>query len=52
MGFEQAGLSLRPHMEVNQIHSVLSLVEVNAGLAVLHVYAFMPCTVAALCDAR
>ncbi len=40
MGFEQAGLSLRPHMEVNQIHSVLSLVEVNAGIAVLPAYAF------------
>ncbi|MCD4513835.1 hypothetical protein LQT97_21630 [Brucella pseudogrignonensis] len=39
-------------MEVNQIHSVLSLVEVNAGLAVLPVYAFMPCTVAALWDAH
>jgi DNA-binding transcriptional LysR family regulator len=40
MGFEQAELALRPHMEVNQIHSVLSLVEVNAGIAVLPAYAF------------
>ncbi len=40
IGFEQAKLALRPHMEVNQIHSVLSLVEVNAGIAVLPAYAF------------
>lgn len=40
LGFEQAKLALRPHIEVNQIHTVLSLVEVNAGIAVLPAYAF------------
>jgi DNA-binding transcriptional LysR family regulator len=40
MGFEHANLALRPHLEVNQIHTVLSLVEVNAGIAVLPAYAF------------
>lgn len=40
MGFEHAKLSLRPHMEVNQVHTVLSLVEVNAGIAVLPAYTF------------
>lgn len=40
LGFEQTGLALRPHMEVNQVHSVLSLVEVNAGISVLPAYAF------------
>lgn len=40
IGFEQTNLALRPHMEVNQIHTILSLVEVNAGIAVLPAYAF------------
>jgi len=40
MGFEQAGLILRPVHEVNQVHTALSLVECNAGIAVLPAYAF------------
>ncbi|CAH0342418.1 HTH-type transcriptional regulator CynR [Rhizobium sp. CECT 9324] len=40
IGFETAGLPLRPHLEVHQIHTALSLVESGAGLAVLPTYAF------------
>lgn len=40
IGFETAGLPLRPHLEVHQIHTALSLVESGAGVAVLPTYAF------------
>ncbi len=40
IGFETAGLPLRPHLEVHQIHTALSLVESGAGIAVLPTYAF------------
>lgn len=40
IGFESAGISLRPHLEVHQINTALSLVESGAGLAVLPTYAF------------
>lgn len=40
LGFEQAGLPFRPLLEVNQIHTALSLVENNAGIAILPAYAF------------
>lgn len=40
IGFETVGLPLRPHLEVHQIHTALSLVESGAGLAVLPTYAF------------
>ncbi|WP_206612693.1 LysR family transcriptional regulator [Paenirhodobacter populi] len=39
-GFESAGIPLRPHLEVHQIHTALSLVESGAGVAVLPTYAF------------
>lgn len=39
-GFESAGIPLRPHLEVHQIHTALSLVESRAGVAVLPTYAF------------
>ncbi len=40
IGFETAGIALRPHLEVHQITTALSLVESGAGLAVLPAYAF------------
>lgn len=40
IGFESAGIPLRPHLEVHQINTALSLVESGAGLAVLPTYAF------------
>jgi len=39
IGFEQAGLSLRPKYEVHQIQTALSLAEHGAGLAILPTYA-------------
>ncbi|WP_280138994.1 LysR substrate-binding domain-containing protein [Rhizobium sp. Leaf386] len=40
MGFEQAGVSFRPSLEVHQISTALSLVEGGAGVAILPTYAF------------
>lgn len=40
IGYEQAGLPLRPSLEVHQIHTALSLAEVGAGVAILPAYAF------------
>lgn len=40
IGFESANLALRPYMEVHQIHTALSLVENQIGVAVLPTYAF------------
>lgn len=40
LGFEQNNIALRPQMEVNQIHTALSLVEANAGISILPAYAF------------
>ncbi|QPM90269.1 HTH-type transcriptional regulator GltC [Pseudooceanicola algae] len=40
VGFESAGLPLRPDFEVHQIFTALSLVESGAGLAILPTYAF------------
>jgi DNA-binding transcriptional LysR family regulator len=40
IGFEQAGLPLRPHLEVHQVHTALSLAENGAGVAILPAYAF------------
>lgn len=40
IGFESAGIPLRPQLEVRQIHTALSLVESGAGVAVLPTYAF------------
>lgn len=40
IGAEQAGLAPRFLMEVNQVHTILSLVEIKAGIAVLPAYAF------------
>jgi len=39
IGFNGAGLALRPHIEVHQIHTALALVEGGAGVAVLPAYA-------------
>lgn len=40
VGFESAGVPLRPALEVHQINTALSLVEREAGLAILPTYAF------------
>ncbi|PVB59899.1 LysR family transcriptional regulator [Labrenzia sp. 011] len=40
IGFESVGLPLRPHLDVHQIHTALSLAENGAGVAVLPTYAF------------
>jgi DNA-binding transcriptional LysR family regulator len=40
MGFEQSGQALRPHLEVHQIGTALSLVENGAGISILPTYAF------------
>lgn len=40
MGFEQAGVTFRPSLEVHQISTALSLVEGGAGVAILPTYAF------------
>lgn len=40
IGFDQAGLPLRPQLEVHQIHTALSLAESGAGVAILPAYAF------------
>ncbi|WP_213214377.1 LysR substrate-binding domain-containing protein [Roseibium polysiphoniae] len=40
IGFESVGVPLRPHLEVHQIHTALSLAENGAGVAVLPTYAF------------
>lgn len=40
IGFETAGIPLRPHLEVHQINTALSLVETGAGVAILPTYAF------------
>lgn len=40
MGFEEAGVSLRPYLEVHLIQTALALVESGAGVAVLPTYAF------------
>lgn len=40
IGFERSGIALRPHLEVHQINTALSLVESGAGVAVLPTYAF------------
>lgn len=40
IGFEQAGLKLRPSLEVHQIHTALSLAETGVGVAILPAYAF------------
>lgn len=40
IGFESAGIPLRPTLEVHQINTALALVESGAGLAVLPTYAF------------
>jgi DNA-binding transcriptional LysR family regulator len=40
IGFESAGIPLRPHLEVHQINTALSLAETGAGVAILPTYAF------------
>lgn len=40
VGFETVNLPLRPHLEVHQINTALSLVENSAGVAILPTYAF------------